>query len=241
MMENSFHVLKALFTVIVVTTVMLTCLCAGYLFGVRSMPRHPIHILSTEVMGQLWENDVKASIALALNAEGIPPDSIEGNSFMEEHYDRFEPYVFAHPFIILKDKVTSDYRVFMSTAEDRFDNLGVPLVDIRNVSDEANTRKRYTHFTLHRNTQTPRGKEPTAMVCFATDGHGVITNASFAYFDSENDFIPRYYYNDTNGDGIFDSIVFVPPEGKMINYAPKDFFETFTSDIASPEESSPTE
>ena len=221
------HIFKVLFVVVIVATIMIACLGLGYFFGRGFVPRYPTHVLNEEMMWQLWGNNAKAGVLRDLEAEGILPDSEEGTSLMKDYF-RFEPYVFAHPFIILKDRMTSDYRIYVSSSGDKFDNFAAPMVQIENVTDETGTRKRHTTFILYRNTQTARSKELTVMVYFITDERDMLTNASFAYFDPKN-FVPKYYYNDTDGDGIFDSVVFVSPEGKIINYAPKDFFETFTS------------
>ena len=207
--RHSWEITMKIVKIIVTLVLLAVTFFAGIWCGVvMEGYNRPIGVISTDIMWNSWEGEFLTVIENELIREGIAPDSEQGKQHIRAVWGDFEPMVFCHPFLILKRRDNSGYRVFKSTDIDNtlFSNFALPTLDFNLRKDHAGTLLGYSYLfaTPPRMIEETSIGEFMALVLKDKENNRVSTLVDLV--DAENN--TRFWYRDLNADGVFESIIY---------------------------------
>jgi hypothetical protein len=214
----------------------------GIVVGDRNRPRE---VLSISLMHRTWQEDMKTLFQEEIIREGISLDSEQGQKYLKEFWSDFEPMVFCHPFIILRKKDNSGYRIFMNANVDnpKFDNIAASVLDFTMSKDNCDVLYyNYLFSTPPRTVGEERVVDYTALIKTDKKNNRMSTVVSVSNAEKNEYFI----YRDLDVNGIFESIVHVDSLifndiRKMTPYTLTEFakeFENVKADESLPNDNS---
>jgi hypothetical protein len=225
------------FIKVIIVAVILLSFYAGYFLGINGAGR-PERVLPCYQMQNIWNEDAKILFQDEIIRKGIALDSEQGKLLLKQFHGDFEPMVFCHPFIILKQKDNRGYKVFINAniKYPGFDNLAGPTLEFSESKDNTGADCNEYIFSTPPRRTIDEEKISDFVALVKTDKENNRTSTVVNVTNVKKN--EGFYYRDLDVDGVFESVVHVDTlssadDAKKTQYSLTEFVEKFCSPVRS--------